>query len=82
MLKRNCSRDPLCLVRTITGLNVRTLQRRLDGEKSSFWDVVGEQCCRDFVAGYLSNKSYSLLQVAKVLDYSQLSSFARWFTLT
>ncbi len=60
------------------GLNVRTLQRRLDTEKTCFSDLVNE-VRRDLVVRYLSNKSYSMLQVAEMLGYSQLSSFTRWF---
>src|SRR5262249_6171796 len=60
------------------GLNVRTLQRRLDVEKTCFSDVVNE-VRRDLVVRYLANKTYSMLEVAEMLGYSQLSSFTRWF---
>jgi AraC-like DNA-binding protein len=60
------------------GVNVRTLQRQLDAEKTCFSDLVNE-VRRDLVVRYLSNKSYSMLQVAEMLGYSQLSSFTRWF---
>jgi AraC-like DNA-binding protein len=62
------------------GLNVRTLQRRLDAEKTCFSNLVNE-VRRDLAVRYLSNKSYSMLQVADMLGYSQLSSFTRWFAL-
>jgi AraC-like DNA-binding protein len=62
------------------GLNVRTLQRRLDGEKTRFSDLVNE-VRRELVVRYLSNRSYSMLQVAEMLGYSQLSSFTRWFAV-
>jgi AraC-like DNA-binding protein len=62
------------------GLNVRTLQRRLDAEKTRFSDLVND-VRRDLVVRYLSNKNYSMLQVAEMLGYTQLSSFTRWFVL-
>jgi len=62
------------------GLNVRTLQRRLDAEKTSFSQLVNE-VRRDLVVRYLANNSYSMLQVAQLLGYTQLSSFTRWFAV-
>jgi AraC-like DNA-binding protein len=61
------------------GINVRTLQRRLDAEKTSFSDLLNA-VRRDLAVRYLPNKSYSLVQVAEMLGYSQLSSFTRWFS--
>ena len=60
------------------GLNVRTLQRRLDREKTSLSTLV-EGVRRDLAVRYLSNKSHSLSQIAEMLGYGQLSSFTRWF---
>jgi AraC-like DNA-binding protein len=61
------------------GINVRTLQRRLDAEKTSFSDLLNA-VRRDLAVRYLANKSCSLAQVAEMLGYSQLSSFTRWFS--
>ncbi len=61
------------------GLNVRTLQRRLDGEDVAFSNLVDE-VRRDLVVRHLANRSYSMSQTAQMLGYAQLSSFTRWFT--
>ena len=60
------------------GLNLRTLQRRLDREKTSL-SILVEGVRRDLAVRYLSNKSHSLSQIAEMLGYGQLSSFTRWF---
>jgi AraC-like DNA-binding protein len=60
------------------GLNLRTLQRRLDREKTSLSTLI-EGVRRDLAVRYLSNKSHSLSQIAEMLGYGQLSSFTRWF---
>ncbi len=62
------------------GLHLRTLQRQLDAESTSFSDLLNG-VRRDLALRYLSNPRYSLLQVAEILGYSQLSSFTRWFSL-
>jgi AraC-like DNA-binding protein len=61
-------------------MHLRTLQRQLDAENASFSDLLNG-VRRDLAVRYLSNKGYSLLQVAEILGYSQLSSFTRWFSL-
>jgi AraC-like DNA-binding protein len=60
------------------GFNVRTLQRRLDGEKTSLSKLVGG-VRRDLAARYLSNRRYQIIQIAEMLGYAQPSSFTRWF---
>ncbi len=62
------------------GLHLRTLQRQLDAESTSFSDLLNG-VRRELALRYLSNRLYSLLQVAEILGYSQLSSFTRWFSL-
>jgi AraC-like DNA-binding protein len=62
------------------GLHLRTLQRQLDAENVSFSDLLND-VRRDLAIRYLPNRQYSLLQVAEILGYSQLSSFTRWFSL-
>jgi AraC-like DNA-binding protein len=61
------------------GLHLRTLQRQLDAENVSFSDLLND-VRRDLAIRYLPNRQYSLLQVAEILGYSQLSSFTRWFS--
>jgi len=60
------------------GLNLRTLQRRLDPEKTSLSTLV-DGVRRDLAVRYLSNKSHSLSQITEMLGYGRLSSFTRWF---
>jgi AraC-like DNA-binding protein len=60
------------------GLNVRTLQRRLDGEGEAF-SVLLSEVRRDLAVRYLSNPTYSMTEIARLLGYTQLSSFTRWF---
>jgi len=60
------------------GFNVRTLQRRLDGERTSLSALVNG-VRRDLAVRYLSNPGYSLSQIGELLGYGQLSSFTRWF---
>ncbi|HCP54627.1 MAG: AraC family transcriptional regulator [Pseudomonadaceae bacterium] len=60
------------------GMNVRTLQRRLDEEGASFSDLING-VRRDLVIRYLENPYYSLGQITDILGYSMPSSFTRWF---
>jgi AraC-like DNA-binding protein len=62
------------------GLHLRTLQRQLETENVSFSDLLND-VRRDLAVRYLPNGQYSLLQIAEILGYSQLSSFTRWFSL-
>lgn len=61
------------------GLNVRTLQRRLEAENVVFAEILAE-VRRELAQQYLLNKKCSLTDVAAMLGYGQLSSFTRWFT--
>jgi AraC-like DNA-binding protein len=61
------------------GINLRTLQRRLEDEGVTFSQLVNE-VRRDLVRRYMANSRYSLGRVAEMLGYSVPSSFTRWFT--
>jgi AraC-like DNA-binding protein len=60
------------------GINVRTLQRRLDDSGRTFSDLTNE-VRRDLVLRYMENPRYSIGRVAELLGYTVLSSFTRWF---
>lgn len=60
------------------GMNVRTLQRRLESSQTSFSDLIND-VRRSLVLRYLKNINYSLAQVSDILGYSMPSSFTRWF---
>jgi len=60
------------------GVQVRTLQRRLDNEGSSFGGVLNE-IRRELAVRYLANSNHSLTTVAHLTGYSSMSSFSRWF---
>jgi AraC-like DNA-binding protein len=60
------------------GVNVRTLQRRLDESHANFSDLING-VRRDLVIRYLNNPGYSLGRIADMLGYSMPSSFTRWF---
>jgi AraC-like DNA-binding protein len=60
------------------GMNVRTLQRRLEDHQATFSDLING-VRRDLVIRYLENPSYSLGRIADMLGYSMPSSFTRWF---
>jgi AraC-like DNA-binding protein len=61
------------------GMNVRTLQRRLESEDAVFVDLLN-QVRRELAERQLADKNCALTQVAEMLGYGQLSSFTRWFT--
>lgn len=61
------------------GLNVRTLQRRLEEGGVTFSDLINE-VRRGLVVRYMENPRYSLSQIADLLGYSVPSSFTRWFS--
>jgi AraC-like DNA-binding protein len=61
------------------GMNVRTLQRRLDECGRTYSDLINE-VRRDLVLRYMENPRYSIGRVAELLGYSVLSSFTRWFS--
>lgn len=60
------------------GMNVRTLQRRLEEGDANFSDLINE-VRRDLVQRYMNNPSYSLARIGDLLGYSLPSSFTRWF---
>ncbi len=60
------------------GMNVRTLQRRLEENNATFSDLINDVRC-DLAARYMENPSYSLARIADLLGYSMPSSFTRWF---
>ena len=60
------------------GLQVRTLQRRLIIEGSSFGELLNEMR-RELAVRYLANSNHSLTAVAHLTGYSSISSFSRWF---
>ncbi|MFC5699256.1 AraC family transcriptional regulator [Pseudomonas sp. GCM10022186] len=61
------------------GMNVRTLQRRLEESQVTFSDLINE-ARRDLVLRYMENPRYSLSRIADLLGYSVPSSFTRWFS--
>ena len=60
------------------GMNVRTLQRRLEEDGASFSELINI-VRRDLVIRYLENPGYSLGRITDMLGYSMPSSFTRWF---
>jgi AraC-like DNA-binding protein len=60
------------------GINVRTLQRRLDEDGANFSELINS-VRRDLVIRYMENSAYSLARIADMLGYSMSSSFTRWF---
>ena len=56
----------------------RTLQRRLQAEKTSFQKILNEVRA-DLAVRYLSDKRLKSLEVAMLLGYSNLSSFTTAF---
>ena len=60
------------------GMNVRTLQRRLEENGANFSDLIND-VRRDLVQRYMQNPSYSLARIGDLLGYSLPSSFTRWF---
>ncbi|MNN04841.1 HTH-type transcriptional regulator VirS [compost metagenome] len=60
------------------GMNVRTLQRRLEEGGATFSELING-VRRDLVIRYLENPGYSLGRIADMLGYSMPSSFTRWF---
>ncbi len=61
------------------GVNVRTLQRRLDESGLSFSQLLNEVRC-ELAQRYITHTPHSMGRVAEQLGYSNLSSFTRWFT--
>jgi len=61
------------------GMNVRTLQRRLEENDANFSDLINE-VRRDLVQRYMQNPTYTLARIGELLGYSLPSSFSRWFS--
>ena len=60
------------------GMNVRTLQRRLDESGASFSALIcGVR--RELVQRYMGNARFPLGRIAELLGYANPSSFTRWF---
>jgi len=62
------------------GMNVRTLQRRLEENGAQFSDLINE-VRRDLVQRYMMNPGYTLARIGELLGYSLPSSFSRWFSV-
>jgi AraC-like DNA-binding protein len=60
------------------GMNVRTLQRRLEECGTTFSELI-DSVRFDLVIRYLDNPDLSLRHIADMLGYSMPSSFTRWF---
>jgi AraC-like DNA-binding protein len=60
------------------GMNVRTLQRELDGAGESFSALLND-VRRRLVGGYLDNPRFTVGHVAALLGYRRHGSFTRWF---
>jgi AraC-like DNA-binding protein len=60
------------------GTNVRTLQRRLDREGTSFSDLL-DRVRSQQVSQHFANRRLRLTDVAHLLGYSTLASFSAWY---
>jgi AraC-like DNA-binding protein len=60
------------------GMNVRTLQRRLEESAVSFSDLINE-VRRELAHRYITATAHPLGRIAEQLGYSNQSSFTRWF---
>lgn len=60
------------------GTNIRTLQRRLDYEKTSFSDLLDKVRVQQ-VSQHFANRRLRLTDVAHLLGYSTLASFSAWY---
>ena len=60
------------------GTNVRTLQRRLEQEDSSF-SVLLDRVRTQQVSHHFTNRQLRLTDVAHLLGYSELASFSAWY---
>ncbi|MGB4076009.1 AraC family transcriptional regulator [Pseudomonas sp.] len=61
------------------GMNVRTLQRRLEEEGATTFSDLINGVRRELVIRYMENPGYTLGRIADMLGYSLPSSFTRWF---
>jgi AraC-like DNA-binding protein len=60
------------------GMNVRTLQRRLDDAGETFSSILNS-VRSELALRYLENRNYSLQEVGRLLGFATASSFTRWF---
>ena len=60
------------------GMNVRTLQRRLEEENETFSNTLNS-VRTELALRYMENQHYSLQVVGRLLGFSNPSSFTRWF---
>jgi AraC-like DNA-binding protein len=61
------------------GMNVRTLQRRLEDAGETFSNVLNS-VRTDLAQRYMENPNYSLQAIGRLLGFSSPSSFTRWFS--
>lgn len=61
------------------GMNVRTLQRRLEEANETFSEILSS-VRTDLAVRYMENRNYSLQVVGRLLGFSAPSSFTRWFS--
>ena len=59
------------------GMNLRTLQRQLEAEGSSFSELLN-RVRRQQLARQLANPRVRLTDIAELLGYSSLGAFTRW----
>jgi AraC-like DNA-binding protein len=59
-------------------MSARTLQRKLEAERSSFADVL-DRTRRDFADIYVRDRQLALTEVAYLLGFSEASAFTRAF---
>jgi AraC-like DNA-binding protein len=75
------SRASIKSVALALGMNLRTLQRGLDADGTSFTDVL-ERIRAQLAQQHLANPRMRLTDIADVLGYSSLGAFTRWYTQT
>ncbi|WP_380878593.1 transcriptional regulator [Sphingomonas sp. DBB INV C78] len=63
------------------GLTIRTLQRLLDGESTSFSQLLN-RARMQLAAQYLANPKVRVTDVADMLGYSSIGAFTRWHVQT
>jgi AraC-like DNA-binding protein len=61
------------------GVGVRTLQRALEKEATTFGNLLNETR-RDLAKRYLAGGTHTLGEIAELLGYSSSSAFSRWFS--
>ncbi|MBL8173751.1 MAG: AraC family transcriptional regulator [Bryobacterales bacterium] len=75
----DCARKDAATVARELGLSVRTMQRRLRSEGTSF-AVLSESVRRRCADEMLLRPQLSLAQIAEALGYADVTAFHRWFT--